>query len=115
MLRDGHQGLRMGETDDYSKVLFEHPEKGYQYRLTVSTFREVQYVHLRKYFQSYEGDWMPTKEGASIPATIQNTFSLIDGLIEILSYEESVDVITEHFQSRINDLKLRAKPAIIDL
>lgn len=89
----------------YEKLIFENEDKGFQYRLTVSEFREVQYLHLRKYFLSYEGEWLPTKEGASIPATIQNTYALLDGLIEICSKEESVDSINTHFTSKINDLK----------
>ena len=75
----------------YEKIIFENEEKGFQYRLTVSEFREVQYLHLRKYFLSYEGDYVPTKEGASIPVSIQNLFALLDGLIELSSKEESLD------------------------
>jgi hypothetical protein len=50
---------------------------------------------------------VPTKEGASIPATIQNIFALLDGLIDICSAEESADVITEYFGSKISNLKSR--------
>lgn len=74
----------------------------------MSEFRGVQYVHVRKYFLSYEGEYVPTKEGASIPATIQNIFALLDGLIDICSAEESVDVITEYFGSKISHLKSRS-------
>lgn len=73
----------------------------------MSEFRGVQYVHVRKYFLSYEGEYVPTKEGASIPATIQNIFALLDGLIDICSAEESVDVITEYFGNKIFNLKSR--------
>ncbi len=89
----------------YEKTIFENEDKGFQYRLTVTEFRGVQYLHVRKYFLSYEGEWMPTKEGAAIPATIQNTFALLDGLIEICSKEESIDSISEHFAQKIADLK----------
>jgi len=89
----------------YEKTIFENLEKGFQYRLTLSEFRDVEYLHLRKYFLTYEGDYMPTKEGASIPATIQNIYSLLDGLIEICSRAESVDAIVEHFGNKITALK----------
>jgi len=91
--------------DLYEKLIFENEEKGFQYKLTVSEFRDVQYIHVRKYFLSYEGDYIPTKEGASIPATIQNIFALLDGLIEICANEESVDVITEYFGKKISQLQ----------
>jgi len=91
--------------DLYEKLIFENEEKGFQYKLTVSEFRDVQYIHVRKYFLSYEGEYIPTKEGASIPATIQNIFALLDGLIEICANEESVDVITEYFGKKISQLQ----------
>jgi len=89
----------------YEKLIFENEEKGFRYKLTVTEFKGIQYIHVRKYFQSMEGEWLPTKEGASIPATIQNTFALLDGLIEICSKEESIDSISEHFAQKIADLK----------
>lgn len=89
----------------YEKLIYENEEKGFQYKLTVTDFRNVQYLHVRKYFLSYEGEWLPTKEGATIPATIQNTFALLDGLIEICSNEESIDSIVTHFDRKITDLK----------
>ena len=91
--------------DLYEKLIFENEEKGFQYKLTVREFRDVQYLHVRKYFLSYEGEYVPTKEGASIPATIQNIFALLDGLIEICANEESVDVITEYFGNKISQLR----------
>lgn len=93
------------DDDLYKKLIFENEEKGTQYNLTVSEFRGVQYLGLRKYFLSYEGEWIPTKEGATIPATIQNMFALLDGLIEICSKEESVDVINKYFSDKISHLK----------
>lgn len=80
-------------------------EKGFQYRLTVSEFRELEYLHVRKYFLSYEGEWMATKEGAAIPATIQNTFALLDGLLEICSKSEGNEAIISHLEAKISHLK----------
>lgn len=93
----------------YEKILFENLEKGFQYRLTVNEFREVQYIHIRKYFLSYEGEFVPTKEGAAIPASIQNTFALLDGLVEICSKQESLDSILEYFEKKISDLRTGIK------
>lgn len=97
----------------YEKTIFENLEKGFQYRLTVSEFRDVEYLHLRKYFLNYEGEWVPSKEGASIPATISNTFALLDGLIEICSLSEGVDSITTYFSNKIIDLKNKQDCSII--
>lgn len=89
----------------YEKVLFENEEKGFQYRLVISEFRDVQYLHVRKYFLNYEGEFVPTKEGASMPATIQNIYALLDGLIEICSKEEALDSVIAHFGDKIAELK----------
>lgn len=87
----------------YEKIISENESKGEQYRLVISEFREVQYLHLRKYFLSYEGEWVPTKEGATIPATIHSIFALLAGLLEICSYEEGLDAIKEFLGKKIND------------
>lgn len=94
----------MSESVLYEKIISENLDKGSQLRLVVNTFRDVEYVHLRKYFLSYEGEWVPTKEGASFPATIQSIYSLLDGLIEICAAEESTDAITRHFEQRLKEL-----------
>jgi hypothetical protein len=91
----------------YEKIISENTEKGKQLRLVVNEFRGIQYLHLRYYFLSYEGDWLPTKEGASMPATIQSIYSLLDGLIEICAAEENIDAVNKHFNERLNEQNLR--------
>ena len=95
----------MSDKPLYEKIISENLDKGSQLRLVVSEFKGVQYVHLRKYFLSYDEGFVPTKEGASMPATISSIYALLDGLIEICSYEESIDSITKHFQSKIDELQ----------
>jgi hypothetical protein len=90
----------------YEKILSQNEDKGSQLRMVVNEFRGVQYFHLRKYFLSFDEGYIPTKEGASMPATISNLYALLDGLIEICSKEESIDAITEHFSKKIIDLKI---------
>lgn len=90
----------------YEKIIYENEDKGYQLRLVVNEFRGVQYIHLRKYFLSFDDGFIPTKEGASMAASIQNVYSLLDGLIEICSKEESISAVSEHFAQKIKDLTL---------
>lgn len=92
----------MSDSPLYQKIIFENEEKGFQLRLVISEFRDVEYLHLRKYFLSYEGIWTPSSEGASMPLSIQNIFNLIDGLVEICSEAESNDVFNEYFKKKLN-------------
>jgi hypothetical protein len=94
----------MSDTTLYEKVLSENLEKGKQLRLVINEFRDVQYLHLRTYYLDYEGEWRPTKEGASMPATISSIYALLDGLIEVCSFEETIDSITQHFGQKIDEL-----------
>lgn len=68
----------------------------------MSEFRGVQYIHVRKYFLSYDSGFIATKEGASIPLTLQNSYNLLDGLLEILSLAEGDEVIKKYFEKIIN-------------
>ena len=93
------------ETEFYEKLIYDNQDKFYQLRLVVNEFRGKQYVHLRKYFQTYEGDYQASREGVSMEASIENIFSLLDGLMEIVSNEEAKDLILGYFGDKISDLQ----------
>lgn len=81
----------------YNKIIDENLDKGFQVRLTVTEFREVIYLQLRKYFLSYEGEWTPSRDGVSIPASIENVRGLLDGLLDVLAQAEGHDIIKEYY------------------
>lgn len=93
------------EPELYEKLIYTNEDKFYQVRLVVNEFRGIQYLHLRKYFLSYEGDYIPSKEGVSMAASINNIYSLLDGLLEIVSKEEAIEAINTYFSNKIIDLK----------
>lgn len=97
----------------YEKVILENEEKGFQLRLVVSEFRDVEYLHLRKYFLSYEGLWTPSSEGASMPMTIRNVFNLIDGLVDICAAAESNDIFNEYFKKKLNGQDYRIPDEVL--
>jgi hypothetical protein len=77
----------------YDKLIEENLDKGFQVRLVVNEFREVIYIQLRKYFLSYEGEWIPSREGISIPASIENIKGMLDGLFDICAKAEGEDIV----------------------
>lgn len=86
------------EPELYEKLVHQDDNKSFQLRLVVNTFKERTYVHLRKYFLSYEGEFVASKEGVSMEASLDNILSLLDGLMEIVSHEEARDVVLKHFE-----------------
>jgi Transcriptional Coactivator p15 (PC4) len=89
--------------DLYSKVIEENMDKGYQVRLAASEFRETVYLHLRKYFLSYEGEWIASKEGVSVPASIENVYALLDGLFDICAKAEGYEIIRKYAEKLIDN------------
>jgi hypothetical protein len=87
----------------YEKLIYENQDKFYRLYLTVSEFRGKYYVNIRKYFQSYEGDFVPSKEGISMEASINNVSSLLEGLLELVSQEEGKETITKLYNLHQND------------
>ena len=93
------------EDDDiYEKIILEQENKEIQWRLVVSTFREGEYIHLRKYYLDFEGEYKPTKEGACIPFELTSLSNLFEALVEILSLAESKGSIETHFKELLKDL-----------
>lgn len=91
----------------YEKIIHENEAKAFQLRLVLNEFRGVEYLHLRKYFLSFEDGYVPTREGASMEASLHNIYALLDGLLELVASAEGIDGIEEHFSSKISDLKSR--------
>jgi|TARA_B110000503_G_C7169755_1_gene423747 hypothetical protein len=88
----------------YSRVIHYDEVKEVQVRLTINTFRGIEYIHLRKYYMDFDEEWKPTPEGVAMPLDFNNSRELFAGLIEILSLAESKSVLEEHFLDLIQDL-----------
>jgi len=90
----------MDDNIHYNKIIDENMDKGFQIRLVVNEFRDVEYVQLRKYFLTYEGTFTPSREGISVPATFENIHALLDGLLDICSEAEGEEII-RHYAEKV--------------
>ena len=88
----------------YEKVIHYDEVKEIQTRLTISTFRGVEYLGVRKYYLDFTEEWKPSSEGIAMPLDFDNSRNLFVGLVEILSLAESKEIIEEHFSDLIKDL-----------
>ena len=88
----------------YERIIHYDEDKHIQVRLTINSFRGIEYLHLRKYYMDFEEEWKPSSEGIAIPITFENSRELFAGLVEILSLAEAKDVIKEEFAELIDDL-----------
>jgi len=86
----------------YERVINE--KDNLQIRLVINTFRGVEYLSLRKYYLDFEEEWLPSKEGISIPLDLGNTQELFTGLVEILSLAESKSIIENEFKEIIDEI-----------
>ena len=86
----------------YEKLIEENMDKGFQVKLVVNDFRETTYIQLRKYFLSYEGDWVASREGVSIPASLENIYSLLDGLLDICAKAEGEEIVRHYALKVLN-------------
>tara|TARA_B100000073_G_scaffold2525_1_gene2122 strand:+ start:219 stop:533 length:315 start_codon:yes stop_codon:yes gene_type:complete len=91
----------------YERVIHYDEEKQFQIRLTLSTFRDIEYLHIRKYYMNYEEEWLPTPDGIAFPVDLNNTRELFSGLVEILSLAEGREIIEEHFSDLIQDVYIK--------
>ena len=85
----------------YNKLICENKVEGkeYEVRLTLSEFRGVTYLGIRKYFLSFDEGFVPSKEGISIPFEINSSFNLLDAMVDICSEEEAMQVIKNKLES----------------
>jgi hypothetical protein len=88
----------------YERIIHLDAIKQTQVRLTVRTFRGIEYLSLRKYYMDFEEEWKPSKEGITMPIDFINSRELFIGLTEILSLAESKEVIMEYFGDLLEDM-----------
>jgi hypothetical protein len=88
----------------YEKLIHEDAEKQIQVRLTINTFRGIEYLHLRKYYLDFDEEWKPSKEGIAMELDFNNSRELFSGLIEILSLAEAKDVLETHFKDYLDQI-----------
>lgn len=86
----------MDDNIQYEKLISENMEKGFQVKLVVNDFRDVTYIQLRKYFLTYEGGWQASREGVSVPASIESIYALLDGLFDICAKAEGAEIIAHY-------------------
>lgn len=87
--------------DLFSRTIYYNPEKEIQVRVTINEFRNVQYFHIRRYFLDFEGEWVPTKDGISMPLEISSTLALFLAVSELISEAEK-GLIDEALNDIIN-------------
>ncbi len=88
----------------YEKVINQKETE--QIRLVINTFRGVEYLSLRKYFLDFEEEWLPSKEGITMPLDIDNSRELFVGLVEILSLAESKSILESEFKDILDEIYL---------
>jgi len=88
----------------YEKVIHYDEVKETQVRLVISTFRGIEYLHLRKYYLDFFEEWKPTPEGISMELDFDNSRELFAGLVEIISLAESREILENHFKEFIDEI-----------
>lgn len=88
----------------YEKVIHYNVEKHEKIYVMVNSFRETEYLHIRKYYQDFDEEWKPTREGIAIPIDLDNTRELFDALVEILSISEVKGVLETHFKEVLDKI-----------
>tara|TARA_R100001460_G_scaffold3302_2_gene10088 strand:+ start:12209 stop:12505 length:297 start_codon:yes stop_codon:yes gene_type:complete len=88
----------------YEKVI--HETENEQVRLVINTFRGVEYISLRKYYLDFSEEWLPSRDGVSMPIDFDNSRNLFQGLVEILSLAESKNILEEEFKELLDEIYL---------
>ena len=88
----------------YEKIIHYDEAKEIQVRLVVSTFRGIEYLHLRQYYLDFTEEWKPTPEGVAMQLDFNNSRELFSGLIEILSLAESKSILEEYFKDYLDEI-----------
>ena len=87
----------------YEKEIHYNEERHEKIFLTVNTFRGIEYLSIRKYYQDFDEEWKPSKDGIAMSIDFNNTRELFQGLVEIISLAESKEILEREFADLINN------------
>ena len=90
----------------YEKIISETEDGTEQIRLTINTFRDIEYLHLRKYYLDFDGDFKPSKDGLAMKLDFNNSKGLFEWLVEIISLAESKSILETHFKDILDQIYL---------
>ena len=91
----------------YERIIHEDSNKCIQLRFVVNEFRGVEYLHIRKYYMDFGGEWLPSKEGVSMPIDIYNCRELFRAFIEVISLAESKEILEEVFGETLREIYVK--------
>lgn len=94
--------------DELSYIIYQDDNKNLQLRVTLGEFKDVEYLHIRKYFLDYSGEFLPSSEGVSMPVSINNLINLTDALLDLCAKAEGTDLLRKHFEKKLQDLELES-------
>lgn len=84
-----------GHSDLLDIVLLELPDKGVQYRLSITEFYGVTYISVREWYASFDGGFAPTSNGFNMPYNLHSSSALFHTLKSLLSKAETLSVVEE--------------------
>lgn len=88
----------------YEREIHYNEDKSEKIYVMINTFRNVEYLHIRKYYQDFDESWKPSKDGIAIPLDFDNSRELFESLVEILSISEVKGVLETHFKETIDSI-----------
>ncbi len=89
------EGSYEGHSDIDTKIILENEAKGIQYRWTISQFRDKFYIGIREWYVGFEGEWLPTRNGITMPYELHVCSRLFDAFYEILSTAETLEKVLD--------------------
>ena len=74
-------------------IIGEHPEKGVQYRLSVTEFRDEKYLSIREWYADYDNKFSPSNNGFTVLYGLSTVSSLFHALKTLLSQAETLETV----------------------
>lgn len=87
--------------DLISVDLIKNEEKGILYRFMITEFRDKHYIGIREWYLDYEGEYKPTKNGFTMPYTLESVSALFAALTRLLAKAEVLEQVQRAFDETI--------------
>lgn len=77
------------------QVVFSKEMDGKLLKIEVSKFKENNYVHFRWWYQSYDGEFLPSNEGIGFKLEVESIRVIVNNLSKMLTISDLEGILNE--------------------
>ncbi len=80
---------------EIEQIIFSKEIEGKLLKIEISDFKNNSYIHFRWWYQSYDGEFLPSNEGVGFRLEVESVRTIVDNLSKLLTVADLELILRE--------------------